>query len=154
MLGAFLQVPAAGGEELGLLQIMLAEHGPSGVFYSLVALIVWKLVIPALKGVGEAAQALFKKHLEQGAESLERLASLESAFKESDKHNTVKLEAIRQSVEASNATIATNLRVHDREIADLKAGHGEHEHRIRGLELHVGAGNSGVFRRPPAPHGD
>jgi hypothetical protein len=151
MLGS-IQVPG-GGEDLGLLQIMLAEHGPSGVFYMIVALLVWKVAVPTLKAIGEAAQTLFKKHLEQGEKSLERLASLETAFKDADKHTTVKLEAIRQSVDASNATVAGNLRVHDREIADLKSAHGEHEHRIRGLETL--AGNSGVYRRPhPASHGD
>lgn len=146
---AFLEVP--GDPEMGLLQVMLAEHGPGGVVTVLLVLFVWKVVIPGLHAAGKMARELFDQHLKQGAATLERLASVETAIKASDAHTAAKLDGVQRGLESSLSTQSAHMRVHDREIEGLKSVSDGHEHRIRGLELH--AGNSGVYQRPRAPLG-
>ena len=146
---AFIEVP--GDPEMGLLQVMLAEHGPGGLITLLVALFAWKIVFPALKAVGTNAQALFDQHLKQGAQMNERLASVETAVKAGDTHNAAKLDSLQKGLETSLSTATAHMRVHDREIESLKQGFDGHEHRIRAVELHHSS-NSGVYPRPRPPH--
>ena len=145
---AFMEVP--GDPEMGLLQVMLAEHGPGGVITLLVVLFVWKVAIPGLNAAGKMARELFDQHLKQGGEVLERLASLEGAIKAGDVHNAAKLDSMQKGLEASLGTATAHMRVHDREIENLKQGFDGHEHRIRAVEMHH-SGNSGVYKRP-TPH--
>ena len=147
-------VEATGDPEMGLLQVMLAEHGPGGLLAIIVGVLVWKLMIPGLRAAGAMARQLFEQHLKQGAETLERLASLEGAVKAGDAHNASKLDGVQRGLESSLSTQTAHIRTHDREIESLKSGFDGHEHRIRAVELHH-SGNSGVFRRPlPHSNGD
>ena len=148
---AYVEVP--GDPEMGLLQVMLAEHGPGGVITLLVVLFVWKVAIPGLNAAGKMARELFDQHLKQGGEVLERLASLEGAVKAGDVHNATKLDSMQRGLESSLGAQSAHMRVHDREIENLKSGFDGHEHRLRAVEGHQ-SGNSGVYRRSPPPSGD
>jgi hypothetical protein len=143
---ALMEVP--GDPEMGLLQVMLAEHGPGGVITILVVVFIWKVAIPGLNAAGKMARELFDQHLKQGGEVLERLASLESAVKAGDVHNAAKLDSMQRGLEASLGAATAHMRVHDREIENLKQGFDGHEHRIRAVEL---THNSGAYKRPPPP---
>lgn len=146
---AYMEVP--GDPEMGLLQVMLAEHGPGGVITLLVVLFVWKVAIPGLNAAGKMACELFDQHLKQGGEVLERLASLEGAVKAGDRHNADKLDGMQKGLESFSGAANAHLRVHDREIESLKSVVDTHGHHIRELQH---AGNSGVYRRPTPPQGD
>lgn len=144
---ALMEVP--GDPEMGLLQVMLAEHGPGGVITLLVVLFVWKVAIPGLNAAGKMARDLFDQHLKQGAMTLDRLSAVEAAIKANDAHTGLKLDGVQKGLETFSSTATAHLRIHDREIESLKGVSDDHAHRIRGLELH--AGNSGVYQRPRPP---
>jgi hypothetical protein len=146
MLTAFLE--GTGDPELGLLQVMIAEHGPGGLITILVAVFVWKVAIPGLQAAGKMARDLFNQHLEQGAKTLERLASLETAVKAGDAHNAAKLDSVQRGLENSLGAAISHMHTHDREIESLKLASDGHEHRIRGVELQLSRGDAGAYRRP------
>ena len=152
---ASIEVPAD-SPELNLAQLMLAEHGPAGVVLLLVALLVWKVVIPGVHAAGKMFREFFDHHLKQGAENNAELKALRESMTEvkaavvtGDERVRHELEGMHRSLEANLAATTAHVKEHDREIEAIKSRQGEHERRLIGLELH--AGNSGVFRHPQSP---
>lgn len=142
-----IEVPASAAGEIDFVELMLAEHGPTGAILALILFALWKYGLPVLRQVALNAQALFVQHLEQGKETNERLAKLETAVTRGDEHNRAAIAALRSSMDSALATATTRIEKHDRDIEALRTGHSEHEVRIRGLEHHSGL--SGAWRRPP-----
>lgn len=153
---AYIEVPADTSAEFGLAQLMLAEHGPTGVVLLIIALLVWKVVVPGLQAAGKMLRDFFDHSLKQGAENNTELKALRESMTEmkavvaaGDEHTRRELESVRHSLEAALAATTAHVKSHDRELETIRTKQGEHERRLIGLELQ--AGNSGVYRHPHTP---